>query len=147
MVSEGVRAIEPVVEEIVLGAASEIQILAYLFTTQANRMLRLIEGAGERGVTITIVVNDLERQNEQVKLHLRALKKKLPRMSLVDFHHRENRQLHAKVVVADRKRAVVGSANLSLGGMVTNYEVGVLLQGEPAWQLAKVIDRLVLLAK
>lgn len=54
----------------------------------------------------------------------------------------EDGPLHAKVLVADRKSAVVGSANLSWGGMVTNNEVALLVQDNSAWTLASLIDRL-----
>jgi phosphatidylserine/phosphatidylglycerophosphate/cardiolipin synthase-like enzyme len=48
--------------------------------------------------------------------------------------------LHAKVIVVDREKAVVGSANFSYGGMASHYEVGVYVDGDEAETLAKMIE-------
>jgi len=39
----------------------------------------------------------------------------------------ENDILHAKVLVADGYEVLVGSANPTFGGMVKNYEIGLLV--------------------
>ena len=142
LVREGLRAIESVMQEIILGASKEIQIVGYVFTPQASQILALVRQAAEKGISVTFVVNNLDSQNEKVKLELLQLRKSYPRVRVVDFHDKEGRQLHAKVVVADRRSAVIGSANFSWGGMVANYEIGVLIVGDAAWKLAQVIDRL-----
>ena len=66
-------------------------------------------------------------------------KSKFDYFKLVDFNRRE-KTLHAKVVVIDREKAVLGSANFSWGGMSGNYEIGVLLEGREAWTLSKLVD-------
>jgi cardiolipin synthase len=147
LVREGLRGIEPVMQEIILGANKEIQIVGYVFTPQANHMLMLVRQAAEKGISVTFVVNNFDSQNERIKSELLQLRKNYPRVKVVDFHDREGRQLHAKVVVADRKSAVIGSANFSWGGMVANYEIGVLIVGDAAWKLAQVIDRLAVRAQ
>lgn len=43
--------------------------------------------------------------------------------------------LHAKVVIADKKRAYVGSANFSQNGLSNSIEVGIAIAGRPALQL------------
>ena len=60
-------------------------------------------------------------------------------------------RLHAKVLLSDSIRALVGSANLTLAGMHTNVEAGVLLSGpeceavstwfEELWNEARTIDQ------
>jgi phosphatidylserine/phosphatidylglycerophosphate/cardiolipin synthase-like enzyme len=50
--------------------------------------------------------------------------------------------LHAKVIVADRKKAILGSANFSWGGMSSHYEIGVLLEGKDAWTLSELVDEI-----
>ena len=147
LVREGLRAIESVMQEIILSANRELQVVAYVITPQADQILALLRQAAERGVTVTFLVNKLDAQNEKVRLELLQLQKNYPRVKVVDFHDKEGRQLHAKVVIADRKSAVIGSANFSWGGMVGNYEIGVLIVGDAAWKLAQVIDRLVVRAQ
>jgi phosphatidylserine/phosphatidylglycerophosphate/cardiolipin synthase-like enzyme len=52
----GLRAVEPVVQELIVSAQEEIHILAYLITETAIPLLHLLRGAAERGVTVTIAV-------------------------------------------------------------------------------------------
>jgi phosphatidylserine/phosphatidylglycerophosphate/cardiolipin synthase-like enzyme len=75
-----------------------------------------------------------------------ALSEISPNVRVFDFN-RGKKQLHAKVLVVDRKKAIVGSANFSWGGMYSNYEVGLLIEGEPAWKLAEIIDCLSLMTE
>lgn len=136
----GVRGIESVIEELIRRAEREIHIVAYLFTSQATHILNLLEKKAEEGVKIVLVINRLETQDETIRSKLRHIQASFPFIKIVDFHDSEGRQLHAKLIISDRSRAVLGSANFSWGGMVTNYEIGVLLEGEPAWKLAELVD-------
>lgn len=52
-----------------------------------------------------------------------------------------NQRLHAKVYIADRDRALIGSSNLSEGGFSRNLEVMVRLSGEDAGQAWNVFDQ------
>jgi phosphatidylserine/phosphatidylglycerophosphate/cardiolipin synthase-like enzyme len=142
LLSKGLRGIEPVIEEIITDAVSEIQILAYLFTPQAVHLLDLLRKAAEKGVQITIVVNSLNSQHVTITNELKSLASRYPHFKLVDFRGQEDRQLHAKLVIADRKKAVVASANLTWGGLYANYEVGLLVEGDVAWKLAGIVDLL-----
>jgi len=54
----------------------------------------------------------------------------------------EQADLHAKVIVVDRKKALVGSANLSLRGLMNNHELGVVVEGPVAAEIARAIDML-----
>jgi cardiolipin synthase len=66
---------------------------------------------------------------------------KYPYVNIKNFQGSDDiQQLHAKVIVVDRNKAVIGSANFSWNGMYGNYEIGLLLKGQHAWKLAKVID-------
>lgn len=140
-VKSGTRGIEPVIEELITGASDEIQITAYVFTVKARHILELLEKAAEKGIKITMVVNNLEEQHGMIKTKLRELAGKYRHVKIVDFaRSHDNQELHAKLVVVDRKKAVVGSANFSWSGMYGNCEIGLLVTGKHAWELAKVID-------
>lgn len=145
-VKEGVRGIEPVIEEILREASEEIQITAFVFTLKALHIFDLIQLAAERGVKVTIIVNNMEQQAPKVTSKMKQLALNYNHVKIMDFKGSdETPQLHAKVVVVDRKKAVVGSANFSWGGMYGNYEVGILVKGSHAWELAKIIDVLSLM--
>ncbi|HJU14244.1 MAG TPA: phospholipase D-like domain-containing protein [Candidatus Nitrosotalea sp.] len=140
-IGEGVRGTGPVIEEIIGDAQNEIQILAYLFTT-SGRVLSLLESSLRKGIRVTIVINEFEKQNDDIKEKITALINEFSHLKVVNFHKDGGEQLHAKVVVVDRKKAIVGSANFSWGGMTRNYEIGILLEGEGAWKLGKLVDDL-----
>ncbi len=73
---------------------------------------RLIKEDIEKGIT------DLDK--------LRALKEDL------GAEVRYNNDLHAKMVVVDRSRAIISSANLTKKGLAVNYEAGVILKNSRA---------------
>ena len=138
LVKIGLRGIEPVIEEIIMEANQEIQLLVYVFTPKAIHLLKLLEHSLERGIDVTIVINSLSKQNETIKTELNLLKSKYDHLKIINLFEAENHYLHAKLVVVDRKKAVVGSANFTWGGMYGNYEVGLLVEGEQVWKLAEI---------
>jgi phosphatidylserine/phosphatidylglycerophosphate/cardiolipin synthase-like enzyme len=140
-VTKGIRGIEPLTEETIRSAASEIQIMAYVFTRRALHLLALLEKAAEQGIQITIIVNHLNSQEPIIVSKLRELADHFPYVKVLDFNVRRQ-QLHAKVIIADRARAILGSANFSWGGLYANYEVGVRVEGELAWKLSGLVDSL-----
>jgi cardiolipin synthase len=141
-IKSGIRGIEPTTEEIIRGAKVEIQVMVYVFTSNALHILSLLENAAKRGIRITIIVNNLDTQEQVIISKLREIADHFPYVRILNFIDNKKRQLHAKVVIADRKKAIVGSANLSWGGMYSNYEVGVRIEGKGAWKLAELVDSL-----
>jgi len=49
-------------------------------------------------------------------------------------------RVHAKTVVADRMRALVGSANFTAGGLRNNLEFALLVEGPCAQELVQLVD-------
>ncbi len=142
-IGKGVRGIEPVIEDMITQAEKELQLVAYVFTPSARGIFLLLNRAAERGVRVTVVVNCKDSQHPEVRAWLDSVSSQFPSVRVVDFCEPGGRQLHAKLIISDRRRAVIGSANFSWGGMVGNYEFGVLLEGEPAWKLAELVDSFV----
>lgn len=139
-IGQGIRSTEPVIEEIISEAKKEIHVAAYVFTRSAGKMIDLLEVAAEKGVRITIVVDNLESQREPVRGRLLKMAGRNQRVNVCGFSDERGGHLHAKVVVADRSRAVMGSANFTKGGLINNYEIGVLMEGDNAWRLAELVD-------
>jgi len=137
-----VRAIEPAVLELVAEATEELHLAMYLLGDDAGPLVELLERAVRRGVRVLLVVSDLARQGQEAMRRFQRLERAGSTLRIVEFRERDGGVLHAKVVVADRRRAVVGSANLTWGGLRGNHEIGVLLDGEPAWVLAALVDSL-----
>jgi len=144
LLDPSIRTIDSAVHELICEARDEIIIVAYLLTEAVLGIIDQLRKSAERGVKITMLIDSLERQERTVIERLKLLAK-YPNVRILSFSDPRGGHLHAKVILADRRRAVIGSANLSWGGMVTNYEVGVLIEGETAWKLATAIDRLIMM--
>ena len=142
LLGHGVRGVEPVLQELIETAHRELQIVAYVLTPSAMKLLAPAQVAAERGVKVTIIVNRFENQKPGVKTWLRKACRSSPAFRALDFSPRDRKELHAKLCIADRNRAVLGSANYSWGGLVSNYEIGILLEGTMAWQLADMVDEI-----
>jgi cardiolipin synthase len=129
-------------EELIASAREEIHIAAYLIAGSFVRLLNLLEAALERGVKVHLLLNRHDDHPPELRERLSSLKKRFAHVRITDFQDSEGSQLHAKALVIDRKKAVIGSANFSRGGMVVNHELAVLFEGDQAWYLAKLIDDL-----
>lgn len=139
---EGIRGTAPVIEEMIKNSEKEIQIMAYVISLHASKFLDLLDDALKREVKITIILNKIGEQDEKIKTKIKKMKKQYKKLNVVDFTDSEGGDLHAKVIVVDRKKAVIGSANFSWHGMSHNYEIGVHLEGNSAWKLGKIIDEM-----
>jgi len=139
-VKKGLRGTKPVIDEILKSAKREIHMLAYKFGNDDD-LWDLLENKLETGIQLTIIVSMME-QIPEVKKKLYSLSERFGKnnFNLFDFENPEGGLLHAKVIVVDRNKAVVGSANFSLGGMKNHYELGVLITGSHAWKLAEVVE-------
>ncbi len=141
IIKNGTRGVEPVIEEVIKNARKEIQIAAYVLTSRALHLVELLEDAAKRGVKITLILNSQTCRDRAISLKLDYLVRSFPHTKVINFKSLK-KQLHAKVIVVDRNIAIIGSANFSWGGMYSNYEIGVLLEGNRAWEVAKILDQL-----
>jgi cardiolipin synthase len=139
----GIGSIESAIQELLENAQDEILLTAYSIGN-ADHIFDLLDSALARGVRVRMVVNRFSEQHDSVQYRLTQLQKKYPHFHLHQFlPDGERGDLHAKVLVLDRKQALVGSSNLSYNGMVLNHELAVVLRDpEAASQVATAIDRL-----
>lgn len=143
LTGRGIRGFESVVEEVIASAENELWIISYIITSSALQVYKLMKKALQRGVKITMIINNIHDLEPNIRNYLFSMRQEFPGIfHLVNFRDLTDRDIHAKVIIADRKKAVIGSANLSWGGIRANYEIGVLIEGEPVWQIVKVLDSL-----
>ena len=116
--------------------------LAYAISTEGMRVVDLLEDGLRRGVRVSLVVNKMHRQDGSVEDALLTLNRRYNRLVLASFTDPSGWDLHAKVLVADREAAIIGSANMSRRGMAENIEIGVLIRDRSCWKLAEMIDGL-----
>lgn len=135
----GTRSIGVVTEELIRSAKDEIQVMAYLITSLD--FVKLLVSTAEKGIKVVVVVNSLQEQPEAVRKMLGEAKKRHEHFQVKEFCRRGKGSLHAKAIVADREKAIVGSANFTRAGMAGgNHEIAVLLDGRDAELLARLAD-------
>ena len=142
LLGDGVRGTEPVVREVIRGASREIHMLAYSISAGGMLVVDLLEEALGRGVRVVLVVNRIHGLDGPAANALLDLNRRYGRLALGSFTDPGGRDLHAKVLVADRESAIIGSANMSRRGMAGNIEIGVLIRDGSCWKLADMIDGL-----
>lgn len=138
----GIGSVESTLAELFKKATNEIYISAFSIGNSSDVLFVWVEKALLRGIRIKIVINRLNEQPAEVVSKLTNLANEFPYLSIFDFPASEGVDLHAKIIVADHNRALVGSSNLSKRGIFTNYEMGILIDGPLAATVANKINKL-----
>ena len=108
----------------------------------AARTVAAIGAAADRGVLVTAI---LHRDPKNRSALLRGWPKGRDAPGIFTWPQRDDEMasLHAKVLVADARDALVTSANLTYHGFEGNVEVGVRVTGDAADQLEAVFHELI----
>ena len=124
-------SIQSAVERTIDSAEHEILLVTYTLSTAADTAISRVNDALVRGIHTKIVVNRLEQQHPAARKTLISMLEEHERLRLYDFRDPGEADLHAKFLVVDHKAAIVGSANLSWRGLVSNHELAILIDHEP----------------
>lgn len=146
MGTDGTRAIGPALIEMIKKAKQEVMIVAYRLTVAHEELGHSLESALARGCIVTIV---LDRSGAPVAAEdsfLNRLLKNYHNWVVWDFHETSGSQnvaLHAKLVIVDRRTALIGSANFSRNGLVENHELALSVAGKTARSLCTAVESLI----
>ena len=139
----GIGSIDSALKRLFEGAQYDMSLTVYSITGGADLLLDWMEAALGRGIHVRLVVNRLEDQSAPALARLTRLNAVFPHLHLYDFTSEEgDADLHAKLVVADRRTALIGSSNLSRRGLLNNHEMAVLLEGSTVTEVARAFDLL-----
>lgn len=140
----GAGAIERALTRLIDTAEHELVLAVYTMSAGPARVWNALEDAIVGGISCTLVADRAESQDPGMRERLRSLRDRHPAtFRILDFVGETDRDhLHAKIVVADRRRALVGSANLTAHGMLLSHELAVLIDGPAAEEIAARIDML-----
>lgn len=147
------RATREVVREILRDANQEVLLVGYWIAARDDgegiieEVITSLAGAVTRGVRVSVIVDERVRpdgrDNRRILVSLWPSGVELPKILTwrlpPDDRHLK---LHAKVLVADRRDALVTSANLTSYAMDRNMEMGVRVVGSPAFDIARHFDLL-----
>lgn len=142
---QGRRSIGAVLLELIEATKHELIVVAYRLSSAAPELFESMERALARGCAVTIVLDYSELPHESVCHKFENLRRSYPGFHVFKFidSGERTRQLHAKMLISDRKRAVVGSANFSRNGLIDNHEIALLVFDRAAEELAAAADRLI----
>lgn len=145
----GVQSVQQECLSIIRSARRELTLCAYSITAGAGTLIDEIAGVAGQGVIVTLIINNVQNQPADIRDRIRTWGATVAtNVRLFDFNtNNPQHQLHAKVIAADRTIALVGSANLSFHGMVSNHELAVVLRGPIAEEIAGRLDALKATAK
>ncbi|MCX8197018.1 MAG: phospholipase D-like domain-containing protein [Candidatus Micrarchaeota archaeon] len=122
------------VVSLIRSAEKTIDIQMYLITSE--EIMKELEAAAKRGVYIRIIleprVDDKRKEKTASLLLAFGCQVKWASMSY--------KLTHSKMIIVDKKRALVGSINLSKNALNENREVGVIIEGSPVSDLMKVFE-------
>ncbi len=128
--------------EISENAKNEIQMTIYSFGKNIPEFLEIIRDLLKKNIRIQLVINKFNNQPIRVIHDLLKLMSQYQNLTLLDFNPPENEDLHAKIMVVDRTWALIGSSNISWHGYISNHELAIIINGEFAENIAKLVDKL-----
>ncbi|TGN73463.1 hypothetical protein EOW77_0034765 [Bradyrhizobium yuanmingense] len=149
------RTSREIVRELIRSAEREIWLTAYWIAGLADEegivsdIIESLSKAINDGIDVAIALDGKKRSNSETNFSvLKSLwpltATKPPRLytwgkALSEAHLK----LHAKVLVVDRREALVTSANLTMHALERSMELGVMLSGPRAAEIADQLDGLV----
>ena len=120
-------------------AEKEIVMTAYVISDM--KVVDSVKNALERGISVEIFIYlpDSSQRTSAVNEIFKLSKE----YRYLRIHTISDEVLHAKVLIVDGDRVLVGSANPTFGGMVKNYELGFLVKdGRIAQKVLTLLRRL-----
>jgi len=140
----GFESIGSVLEQLVANSKNEILIGAYYIgSVNEDFFLNQIKRALERGVRLVMLINRYNEQPEYARRNIDRLRFAHLNVEIYSVECPEGEDFHAKLMVVDRNKAIIGSANLSWRGLACNYELGVYVEGRTADEAARALERLI----
>lgn len=135
-----VAATRDVARELLRSAKRELLVVGFSMTDPDFRTL--LARRGGEGVQVTVVGDRESGDLPSLVRSWPATATPLDALWDVRAERGEHRRMHGKVIVADRRVALLGSANFSAGGLGANIEFGVRVEGTIGQEVHRVVDAL-----
>jgi len=118
---------------------SEDSLIMTIYVLTSDLIFDKIHSALKRGVEIEIFIYF----NEDYLNLINKLKKLSDSYNYCKIHILDEEFIHSKIIISDRSKLLIGSANFSRRAFFSNYELGVFIDDSHiAFELEKVIKRL-----
>lgn len=139
-VEEGVISIESKLLEMLDNTKHDLYIVMYTVSGKPQNFWNKLENLLKKGIQVNFIIEG-SIQHQRKTINILSNMQKYENFNLY-FYSDEN-PLHAKLIVSDGEKAILGSANISGGGLVQNHEIAVYIEGEKAWTLKKLAEKLI----
>lgn len=126
--------------ELVDTAVKELLLLG--FAISDRRLHEALVGAAGRGVEVVIVGERLRDDILDLARRWPATVPPATFLQMVEPPAGVSSIMHAKVVVADQSRVLIGSANFTGGGLKHNLELGLRVEGPVAVTIVRLVSTL-----
>ena len=140
LVEKGVISIESKLLEMLENTEHDLYILMYTVSSKPNNFWMKLEELLQKNIRIFFALESSLKHNDKVM----EILDKFNRYD--NFHlyfYSGDYPLHAKLIVSDGKRAIMGSANITGGGLIQNHEIAVYIEGNKAWTLKKLAQKFI----
>lgn len=134
--------------ELIQSASDHLVLMSPFLSEEAYTQLRpALHTATGAGASISLITNRLtydDRDYNRMFTHRLLDDSKLAPVTTCYEYINDDTWMtfHAKIIIADRERAYLGTANITHTGFRNNLELGVLFRDETVDYLATLIDRL-----
>lgn len=133
--TSGVRYIVPLYRELLLNASKEILITVYSFGSFDKQVKETLKSKIKEGLRVIFIVNRYSSQ-DYLPLFITEMNSDFSNLEVYDFSSLQDTiDLHAKILGVDHNKVIIGSSNLSRRGQISNYEMGLNLEGDIASQI------------
>ena len=140
--------LKAIIEIIELAQKSLLMTSPFLQEHGITSLIQALYQALARGVEVTVLTQEANNIASSQSLALEELRREAERLGgrLIAYStgFQVGTTLHAKLVVADTKKMVLGSANITGPGLGQNVEAGVVLGEKEATEVRLVVEELIL---
>lgn len=128
----------PVLKDTIMSANRSITLTGYSISDHFDELLNIINLKSKQGVQVELFLNDYESM-KQVLNDIDIKNKNFFKVyNYAGVEGDGMASLHAKTLVVDEQRVFISSANLSYHGMISNIEIGVLIDSKT--KASQVLD-------
>ncbi len=124
------RKTYPVLKEMITSAQKNITLTGYSISDHFDDLLDLIHLKSKQGITVELFLNNYNETKhifKDINISNRSFFKVY---SYSGIDGDEMASLHAKTMIVDERKVFISSANLSYHGMVSNIEIGVMIDSK-----------------
>jgi len=133
------RSVGQAIIDLIDCAEKELLIVSYTFSDSDSRIFEHLSRAVKRSLKVDLL---LDRRAQVLGNALRRIDCELG-VKPYFFEDLAKGRLHAKVIISDRKKALIGSSNITIGGTLFNHEIGVIVEDRAVWELADMIHSVI----